>query len=241
MGKFLLSVLFIVATGFLSSVAQPFDESDSLSSLPAVESVVDCDGSVELRLPLYLATFNNYAYIAKLSIEYSPNISLVGIEMKGLWADMNYYFDGGPESTYVAFIATNATGGFVPSGSGNFADLIFRASFGDDYYLMPLGNGLVFITTIFTAWIPGYQEVGWNSSIPDTLVLSPADANASGHVSIADAVFIVNYIFGGGCPPYDLNAADADQSCGISIADAVYLINYIFGGGPAPLPGCVVN
>ncbi len=64
------------------------------------------------------------------------------------------------------------------------------------------------------------------------------DADASGGISIGDAVFIINYIFGGGPAPVPEAAADADCSGGVSIGDAVYLINFIFGGGPAPCAAC---
>jgi len=74
-----------------------------------------------------------------------------------------------------------------------------------------------------------------NESEP-TYTCGDADGNSS--VSIGDAVFVVNYIFGGGPAPVPLEAADADCSGGVSIGDAVYLINYIFGGGPAPCAVC---
>ncbi len=60
------------------------------------------------------------------------------------------------------------------------------------------------------------------------------DADGSGIVTISDAVFLINYIFGGGPAPSPLAAGDADCSGIVSISDAVYIINYIFGGGPAP-------
>ncbi len=60
------------------------------------------------------------------------------------------------------------------------------------------------------------------------------DANHSGAVNISDAVYIINYIFGGGPEPIPGPAGDADCSSIINISDAVYLINYIFSGGPAP-------
>ncbi len=60
------------------------------------------------------------------------------------------------------------------------------------------------------------------------------DVTADGNVSIADAVFLINYIFGGGPAPSSVAVADADLSGSISISDAVYIIAYIFGGGPAP-------
>ncbi len=60
------------------------------------------------------------------------------------------------------------------------------------------------------------------------------DADGNGAVSIGDAVFIINFIFGGGPAPSPLLAADANCDGTVSIGDAVFIINFIFGGGPAP-------
>ncbi len=62
----------------------------------------------------------------------------------------------------------------------------------------------------------------------------PGDADNNGALSIADAAFLINYIFAGGAAPTVPEAADADCNGAISIADAVFLINYIFAGGPIP-------
>lgn len=65
------------------------------------------------------------------------------------------------------------------------------------------------------------------------------DADGSGGVSIADAVYLINYIFSGGPAPDPLLSGDADCNGGLSIADAVYLINYIFAAGAAPCASCL--
>ncbi len=67
----------------------------------------------------------------------------------------------------------------------------------------------------------------------------PGDVNFSCGVDMADAVFLVNYIFGIGPRPRVLNQADVNGDCKSNITDAVYLVNYIFLGGPAPVQGCV--
>ncbi len=64
------------------------------------------------------------------------------------------------------------------------------------------------------------------------------DADGNGSVSIGDAVYVINYIFGGGPAPSPMAAADVDCNGSVSIGDAVYLINYIFGGGPVPCADC---
>ncbi|MBK7091751.1 MAG: M4 family metallopeptidase [bacterium] len=64
------------------------------------------------------------------------------------------------------------------------------------------------------------------------------DADGSDEVTISDAVFLINYVFGGGPAPDPLLAADADCSLSVNISDAVLLISFIFGGGPAPCASC---
>ncbi len=60
------------------------------------------------------------------------------------------------------------------------------------------------------------------------------DANADGTANITDAVYLINYIFGGGPEPNPYVSGDVNCDGTVNITDAVYLINYIFGGGPPP-------
>lgn len=60
------------------------------------------------------------------------------------------------------------------------------------------------------------------------------DADGNDIVTISDAVFLINYIFGGGSAPSPLLSGDVDCNIIVTISDAVYLINYIFSGGAAP-------
>lgn len=61
------------------------------------------------------------------------------------------------------------------------------------------------------------------------------DANADGSLNVADAVYVINYVFISGPSPYPRQAGDANASNTIDLADAVYIINYVFKGG---LPPC---
>ncbi len=60
------------------------------------------------------------------------------------------------------------------------------------------------------------------------------DANGTGTINISDAVYVINYIFGGGPAPNPICLGDANGTGSVNISDAVYIINFIFGGGPAP-------
>jgi hypothetical protein len=60
------------------------------------------------------------------------------------------------------------------------------------------------------------------------------DADGNDMVNISDAVYLIEYIFGGGPPPEPLLSGDVDCNQTVNISDAVYLISYIFSSGPAP-------
>jgi uncharacterized protein (TIGR02145 family) len=61
------------------------------------------------------------------------------------------------------------------------------------------------------------------------------DADGSGSVDIADAVYLVTYIFASGPEPSPLLAGDASGDETLDISDAAYLVGYIFAGGSAPI------
>ncbi len=65
------------------------------------------------------------------------------------------------------------------------------------------------------------------------------DANDDGAIEIADAIFVLAFLFAHGKAPACFDAADVNDSAGgdaagIDIADAVYLLAYLFGGGAPP-------
>jgi len=60
------------------------------------------------------------------------------------------------------------------------------------------------------------------------------DANNDLGVNVADAVWIINYVFAAGDPPQPLEAGNANCEGGVNVADAVWIINYVFTGGNDP-------
>ncbi|MFH2056248.1 MAG: dockerin type I repeat-containing protein, partial [bacterium] len=93
-------------------------------------------------------------------------------------------------------------------------------------------------------WHELYEPPGFQVSMDMAFVITgeflcdcrPGDPNNDGTVNITDAVYMINYIFGGGPAPtpYAVCSGDANCDCLANITDAVYLINYIFGGGSPP-------
>jgi hypothetical protein len=60
------------------------------------------------------------------------------------------------------------------------------------------------------------------------------DPNGDGQITVADIVYLVNYLFKGGLAPQSIQAGDANCDGRVTISDAVYLISYLFKGGLAP-------
>lgn len=92
----------------------------------------------------------------------------------------------------------------------------------------------------------GKWDVWVNDQIDPPLVLSDSftifavcgDIDGDASINIADAVYMIEYIFGGGPRPVDITGGDVDCGGDMNIGDAVYLINYIFSGGAPPCAGC---
>ncbi len=62
------------------------------------------------------------------------------------------------------------------------------------------------------------------------------DANGDELIDLADAIYLLNYLFKGDSPPVPLAAGNANCDGAVDLADVVYLLNYLFKGGPPP--GC---
>ena len=60
------------------------------------------------------------------------------------------------------------------------------------------------------------------------------DVNTDGVVNISDAVFLINYLFSYGIPPYSQDIADVNCDNKINLVDIIYLVNYVFRGGQPP-------
>lgn len=82
---------------------------------------------------------------------------------------------------------------------------------------------------------PGYKlNQGFQQSFTSAAPCLCGDANNTGSINISDAVYVINYIFGGGSAPNPICLGDANGTGNVNISDAVYIISFIFGGGPAP-------
>ncbi len=65
----------------------------------------------------------------------------------------------------------------------------------------------------------------------------PGSANYDGKLDIADAIWILSWLFRDGPEPPCVKAADANNDCQVDSSDAVYIIDYQFRDGSEPVLG----
>ena len=58
------------------------------------------------------------------------------------------------------------------------------------------------------------------------------DCNGDGRITVADATYLVSYIYRGG--PAPIGSGDVNLDARITVADATYIVSYIYRGGPEP-------
>ncbi len=83
------------------------------------------------------------------------------------------------------------------------------------------------------------QQDQWGAwSKVQTAVVPPefmrGDANGDEVIDLADAVFLLNYLFKHGMVPDPYDAGDANSDGQIDLADVVFILNYLFKGGTPP-------
>jgi len=66
------------------------------------------------------------------------------------------------------------------------------------------------------------------------LLFMTGDANHDGVVDITDVIYLIEYIFRSGVPPYPPLSGDANSDSIVDIVDVVYIIVYLFQKGPPP-------
>ncbi|MCJ7458592.1 MAG: dockerin type I repeat-containing protein [candidate division Zixibacteria bacterium] len=141
-------------------------------------------------------------------------------------------------SNKVLLSAIPVTEHIIGPGRGYLATLCFRV-IGDtghvvvDTAFFPPSNHLTFVTSE----PEGYTPIFIKGVLP-VVAYKPGDANHDMTVNVTDVIFLINYLFKNGPPPYPFVAADVNASCDINVVDVIYLINYLFKGGPPPKPGC---
>ena len=81
-------------------------------------------------------------------------------------------------------------------------------------------------------------------TVPVTLEVTPTfirgDGNGDGNLTVADAVYLISYVYRAG-PVACEDCCDANDDGGITSADAIYIVSHIYRSGfppPNPFPDC---
>lgn len=98
-----------------------------------------------------------------------------------------------------------------------------------DSAFISLGGGMIFFDAEGIRITPQFT-----SSAPWKLKAMCGDANGDGQANVADAVFLIQYIFRGGPAPKPTIVANVNGDEEVNVGDVVYLIGYIFNQGPGP-------
>ncbi|MDH4035270.1 MAG: PKD domain-containing protein, partial [candidate division Zixibacteria bacterium] len=141
------------------------------------------------------------------------------------------------KTTFKLQASSSGTAPDLPAGAGPIIRLFFQIDAGAQH------------TETTTIAIDGYSTrlPEFNGNILDyaprtvgglvKLCLSRGDMDGEIGITIADLVYMVDFMFNSGLPPFPMDLGDVDCSGAVDIADLVYMVDWMFSGGPAPC-GC---
>jgi len=194
----------------------------------ALNGVIITAGGTGLRLAGEAAAEAEHATIAgnQEGIAALPGAG-GGLQGCIVWQNMRDVAADPSAALAVAF--SNVGGAAAWPGQGNLCvDPLFFAPEAADFSLRPES---VCIGTAHDGKDMG--AVPYEGPSP---VFVRGDANGDGAVGLADALYILAYLFTRDVTPACLDALDTNDSGLITLADAVYILGYIFRGGPPPPP-----
>jgi len=240
-----VAIALVLAVTLLcaSSVnAQDMGIPDSAYFLEPEITILDCQPTVQISLPVYLFSdgwcntldcrFGWEGNVICDTVLLDESMDSENLEVVGIVIDNDQHW-------VRIYLADYSPG--VPVGAGVLFQILFHSGLAESLHTFTLEPpGFRLSNAFLESWGPPYGPLDSTFVISDTLALTPGDADCSGIANVSDCVYLIQYIFAGGPAPYDFNAADANQDCIANVTDAVYLIQYIFASGPDPLPGCVV-
>lgn len=220
---------------------QDFGTPDTAYYLSPQFALEDCTPTVRAILPIYLFSdfaTQSYAVTLRLLLAGEFDTAFGYLFTPCDEPHITYFRNDSARTLSLGVHCLN--GGTVTPVQDVVMRFDLLASPGDTILIKstPLSHNFLLGDGIFW-WHPIGAELEAMFVVPSSFTVPNGDCDCSGLITISDVVFLINYIFAGGLPPYDLNAADPNADCSNTISDVVYLINYIFSGGGEPQAGCV--
>ncbi len=238
-----VGVMFLLGLCLLlgpeEAYAQDFGIRDTVRYLPPSYQLTSCDSLVKMRLPIYLfCDIPAITYSVELHLSAGGSFDTAfGFSLGNCddWYDESALIDS---SRLGSSVYCEGVGGVCP-GEGVAFEFVIDVRPGDSTHVSSVSSDEFLIGDLFNYWHPLGMELDTFFIVPTSYEIGAGDADASGFVTISDAVYLIQFIFSGGCAPWSLSSADPNADCSNTVSDVVYLINYIFAGGPPPQAGCV--
>ena len=70
--------------------------------------------------------------------------------------------------------------------------------------------------------------------IPSAEAYTPGDANSDSNITLADVIYLVNFIFRFGYRPHPVCSGETVRDGMFTSSDIIFLVDYLFKAGPAP-------
>ena len=194
----------------------------------------------QIKLPIYLTNaFPVNYFTLPLIFDGPSDLSYLGFDTDSCRTDYFYSVElvtASPSLHKLAFTFDPGIGERNPpleAGSGRVINVYFApsSSTGVNYLdSTTINNYSLNLETDLLEYSP-FVSTG-SITILDYVC---GDANGDISLNLADAAFIINYIFNDGPTPDPMNSGDANGDTDVNMADASYIINYIFYDGPDPI------
>ncbi len=100
-------------------------------------------------------------------------------------------------------------------------------------------------STVFAESVAPYLLAGsCTIDAQPQFIFTRGDANYNLSVDIADAIFMLGFLFSGGPAPVCPDSADANDDGSLNIGDSIYILGFLFANGatlPYPFPGLGID
>jgi len=201
------------------------------------------------------------------SIRYDENVTPIeevnftGTQVEALTPEFvaTNFYPGGEESALIVAVIFD----FLPPFDGRSLEAGLKQTLGNIQYTVPFNLPLGTVGQI--EFIDGLGTPPINTRfVPlDASSVSPymlsgsctvdaqpqflfirGDANYNQSVDIADAIFVLAFLFSGGSAPSCPDSADSNDDGAINIGDSIYVLSFLFSAGPTlpyPFPGLGID
>ena len=166
---------------------------------------------------------NSYGYLKNNIL---CNNAPYGVHVSESWAEILYNDTYGHDNNYIGIPDQTGINGNIS------ADPLFVNQPAGDYHLAE-GSPCIDAGDPADSVPPGGGD-RIDMGAFEYLILIVGDANGDGEINAEDIIYLINYLFRGGPPPYVMAAGDANGDGEVNAGDIVYLIQYLFHGGPPP-------